>query len=82
MYFRQNLLLGCRKELSDTKPYTVAVLKRYLLTGTSCGCSLGGPASNWPMQMWMLEANHETELRDPVGKLVERLEEQRGTAHP
>ena len=31
---------------ADTKPDTVAMAKRCLLTGTWCGCSLGGPFSN------------------------------------
>jgi hypothetical protein len=30
----------------DAKPDTVAVVKRHLLTGTWCGCSLGSLASN------------------------------------
>jgi len=31
---------------ANTKPYTVAEVKRHLLTGTCCGCFLGGLASN------------------------------------
>jgi hypothetical protein len=38
-----------------------------LLTGTWYGCYLGGSANNWPMQLWMLGANHQTELSDPGG---------------
>jgi hypothetical protein len=34
------------------------------------------------MQMWMLGANHQTELRNPSGELAEGLEELRGTATP
>jgi hypothetical protein len=30
---------------ADIKPDTIAVFKRYLLTGTWCGYSLGGSAS-------------------------------------
>jgi hypothetical protein len=56
---------------ADTKPYTVVVVKRSLLTGTWYGCSLGHPASNRSMQIYMLEVNHKTELRDPVGELAE-----------
>jgi hypothetical protein len=32
--------------------------------------------------MWMIVANHQTELRDPVRELEEGLEEQRGIATP
>jgi hypothetical protein len=46
---------------ADTKPDTVAVVRRRLLTGTWCGGSLGDLVSNWPMQMWLLGANHQTE---------------------
>jgi len=45
---------------------SVAVAQRSLLTGT--WCSLGGSACNYPMQMWMLGANHLTELRDAGGE--------------
>jgi hypothetical protein len=31
---------------ADTKPYSVAMVKSHLLTGTWCGYSLGGPVSN------------------------------------
>ena len=34
----------------------------------------------WPMQMWMLGVNHQTELKDPVGELAKGLEEPRGIA--
>jgi hypothetical protein len=30
--------------------------------------------------MWMLGANHQNELRNPVGELLGGLEEQRGMA--
>jgi hypothetical protein len=30
------------------------------------------------METWMLVANHQTELRELVGKQVEGMEEQRG----
>ena len=50
---------------ADTKPDTVAIAKRYLRTWTSYDCYLGVSASNWPIQMWMLGANHQTELMGP-----------------
>jgi hypothetical protein len=50
---------------TDTKSDTIDIAKRCLLTGTWCDWSLGGSASNWPMHIWMLEASHQTELRDP-----------------
>jgi hypothetical protein len=31
---------------ADTKPYTIAVIKRHLLTGTWCGGLLGGLTDN------------------------------------
>jgi hypothetical protein len=61
---------------ADTKPYTVAVVKRQLLTVTCCGCSLVGLASNWPVLIWRLGANHHIEFRDSVGELGERPEEE------
>jgi hypothetical protein len=63
---------------ADTKPDAVAVAKRCLLTGTWCSCSLGGLSSNQPIQMLMLSANYQTELRDPgegVGRKTGRAEE-------
>jgi hypothetical protein len=32
------------------------------------GGSLGGPASRWPIQMWLLGANYLTEFKVPVGR--------------
>jgi hypothetical protein len=64
----------------NTKPNTVAVVKRHLQTRTKCGSSWGGLTSNCPMQMQMLGANHQTELREPGGGAG--LEEQRGIATP
>jgi len=54
------------------------VVKKHLLTGTWCGCSLGDLDTNLPMHMWMLGANPQTELKDPVGEAVEGLEQLRG----
>jgi hypothetical protein len=61
-----------------TRPYTVAVVKRHLLTGTWCDCSLGFLASNWPMQMWIAEANDQTNLSDPHGRAGGRTREPEG----
>ena len=41
-----NLLGLWGLNLAQTKPDTVAIAKRHLLTGTWCGFSLGGLASN------------------------------------
>jgi hypothetical protein len=40
-----------------------------LQTGAWYSCSLRGSARAWPIQMWMLTANHQTELRDPNGRV-------------
>ena len=50
---------------ADTKPGTAAVVKRCLLTGTWYVGYLGGLASNQPMQMLMLGANHQTPIMKP-----------------
>jgi len=48
-------------------PNQTLLVNMCLLTGSWCGSSLGGPASNWPIQMWMFEAKHQAELRESSG---------------
>jgi hypothetical protein len=47
-----------------------------------CSWVLGGSAIKWPMQMWMLGANHQTELRDPSGGAVRRTAGAEGSCNP
>jgi hypothetical protein len=66
----------------DIKPNTVAVAKRHLVTGVFCGYSLGGSPSNRQMHMWMLGANHLTELRDLCGGAGRRTRGTEGNCNP
>ena len=56
-------------------PYTIAVAKLCLLKEIWCSCLLGGSASTWPMQMWMLQPTIRLSSGTPVGELAEEFED-------
>jgi hypothetical protein len=68
--------------LQTLNPDTVPIAKKCLLTGIWYGCSLGGSTSNRPKQMWVLRANHQTDLRDPDGGASRRTGGAEGNCNP
>jgi hypothetical protein len=60
--------------LQTPNPDTMVDANKCLLTGAWYGCPLRGSARALPIQMWMLEANHQTEHWDPNGEVRGRTE--------
>jgi hypothetical protein len=60
---------------ADTKPNTVAVAMRHLLTEARCGCFLGWfcqHLTNADVEVLMLTVNHQTEPQEPCGRAAGR----------
>ena len=64
----------------DTKPNTVAMVKRQLQTDTKCDSSWGGLDSN--CRGGCLEPTIRLNSENQVGEQAEGLEEQRGISTP
>jgi hypothetical protein len=64
--------------IQSPNPDTIVDAKKCLLTGAWYSSPLRGSASAWSIQLWMLEASHQTEHRTPRKELGEGLKELKG----
>ena len=61
---------------------TITDPNKYFLTADWYSCLLRGSARTWQIQMWMLEANHRSEHRDPNGRVGGRTKRAEGVCNP
>jgi len=77
----ETVLLGIQP-IYIPNPVTIREANRHMLTGDWYSCLLRGFARAWQIQRWMLETNHWTENRIPIGGVRERIKGAEDVCNP